>query len=185
MTRLLLAATALLSTAAINARAAETPEGLAAIRGCITAAAEAYRFPPAVIVILLRVEGGSLGAVSQNTNNTVDIGPMQVNQIWVPQIAAHWGATQSATSRALRDNFCANVEAGSWILRKGLDEARGNFWEGVGYYHSHDPDHKAHYLRLVLDQALRLQAKANHPTMADSRSALPGRPRSSIVTAGD
>jgi hypothetical protein len=68
----------------------------------------------------------------------------------------------------LRDDFCANVEAGSWILRQGLDEAHGDFWQGVGYYHSHDPQHKATYLQAVLKQVLRLRASvdrqaANHP----------------------
>ena len=98
-----------------------------------------YRLPPAVLVILLNVEGGSLGRVSPNTNGTVDIGPMQVNEIWLPE---RRGALErddrSDAYKALRDNFCANVEAGAWILRRGLDEARGDFWEGVGYYHSHD-----------------------------------------------
>ena len=117
-------------------RSATTPRS----RGCIEAAADAYRVPPAVLVILLNVEGGSLGAVSQNTNGTVDIGPMQVNQIWVPQVAAHWRTTE----RARLPRRCATisapiVEAGAWILRQGLDEAHGDFWEGVGFYHSHDP----------------------------------------------
>ena len=85
---------------------------------------------------------------------------MQVNQIWIPQVAAHWHATPSATFVALRDNFCANVEAGAWIFRQGLDEAHGDSRRGVGYYHSHDPEHKATYLRSVLKQVLRLRAVA-------------------------
>jgi hypothetical protein len=128
------------------------------IGGCLNAAATVYQVPPAVLVVLLNVEGGSLGHVSANSNATVDIGPMQVNQIWIPQVAAHWHATAAATFLALRDNFCANVEAGAWILRQGLDEAHGDFWQGVGYYHSHDPEHKAIYLRSVLQQVLRLRA---------------------------
>ena len=146
---------ALLLTAGA-ADAADTSNG-ATIRGCLEAASRAYRVPPAILVVLLNVEGGSPGAVSQNTNGTVDIGPMQVNQIWVPQVAAHWSTTNDRAYRALRDNFCANLEAGAWILRQGLDEAHGNFWEGVGYYHSHDPGHKQTYLRSVLQQVLRLQ----------------------------
>ncbi|MCG7358517.1 lytic transglycosylase domain-containing protein [Roseomonas mucosa] len=129
---------------------------------CINAAAAAHRLPPGVLVILLNVEGGTLGRVSQNTNDTVDIGPMQVNQIWIPAIARHWRASQAATRDALLNNFCANVEAGAWILRTGIDEARGDFWEGVGYYHSHSTQHKTTYLRLVLRQALRLQGLATH-----------------------
>jgi len=127
---------------------------------CIEAAAALHRLPPAVVLILLSVEGGTLGHVSQNTNGTVDIGPMQVNTIWVSVVAKHWSATSAETYAALRDNFCANVEAGTWILRQAMDQAHGDFWDGVGFYHSHDPRYKADYLRKVLRQALRLQTQA-------------------------
>jgi hypothetical protein len=142
---------------------------------CIDAAASAYRLPPSMLVILLSVEGGSLGRVSHNTNGTVDIGPMQVNQIWLPAIARHWHAAEPESLAALRDNFCANVEAGAWILRQAMDQAHGNFWDGVGYYHSHDPGYKADYLRIVLRHALRLQDKAQRslaarPSLTDHRS---------------
>ena len=133
----------------------------ATIEACIFAAASSYHEPPAVLLILLNVEGGTLGAVSHNTNGTVDIGPMQVNQIWIPKLARHWRADPQSTYEALRDNFCANVEAGAWILRQGLDQAHGDFWGGVGYYHSYDPVYQNTYLRSVLAQALRLEKMAN------------------------
>ena len=136
-----------------------TPEGTY-IRDCLTAAGSIYNEPPSILVILLNVEGGRLGAVSPNTNGTVDIGPMQVNDIWVPKVAAHWQTDVKSAYLALRDNFCANAKAGAWILRRGLDEAHGDFWEGVGIYHSHDPDHKLTYLSSVLKQAIRLQDRA-------------------------
>jgi hypothetical protein len=154
------------AAATAAATATDASDNRHRIEGCITAAARVYRLPPAMLVILLNVEGGSLGRVSQNTNDTVDIGPMQVNQIWIPLVAAHWHATAAAAFRALRDNFCANVEAGAWILRHGLDEAGGDFWQGVGFYHSHDPDEKERYLRAVLRQAIRLQALAVRPAAA-------------------
>jgi hypothetical protein len=162
--------------AAATAQAATAPYTSPTIEGCVLAAARVYRLPPAMLVILLNVEGGSLGRVRQNTNDTVDIGPMQVNQIWIPLVAAHWHAAAAATFRALRDNFCANVEAGAWILRHGLDEAGGDFWQGVGFYHSHDPDEKARYLRAVLRQAIRLRALAMRPAAAvHSRDAPAGQ----------
>ncbi len=137
--------------------------------GCIESAASAYRLPPAVIVVLLSVEGGSPGHVSQNSNGTVDIGPMQVNTIWVPAVAKHWGASTSETYAALRDNFCANVEGGAWILRQALDEAHGDLWKGVALYHSHDPVHKLEYMRLVYAQAMRLKREsARELASADS-----------------
>jgi hypothetical protein len=173
MKALLLAAVAstILSSAV---QAAEATGNASLIRRCITAAAAAHRVPPAVLVILLNVEGGSLGHVSGNTNDTVDIGPMQVNQTWIPDVAAHWHATPGDTFRALRDNFCANVEAGAWILRQGLDEARGDFWEGVAYYHSHTPRYKRDYLQSVLRQIVRLQALSQRTANAPRASVVAG-----------
>ena len=149
-------------TAGVRARAAGvTPS---TIRGCILAAANLYREPPALLLILLNVEGGTLGAVSENSNGTVDIGPMQVNQIWIPAVAAHWHASEQETFFALRDNFCANVEAGAWILRQSLDEAGGHLWGGVAFYHSHTPVYERQYLLSVLKQAERLEASAKRPS---------------------
>ena len=133
------------------------------IHGCIEAAADAHGLPSTMLVILLHVEGGRLGRVSDNTNATVDIGPMQVNQIWLPKLAARWGVSIPETFTALRDSFCANLEGGAWILRQALDEARGDFWQGVGFYHSHSPEHKANYLRKVLRHAQRLVARTERP----------------------
>ena len=151
------------------------------IESCILAAAQAQRLPPAMLVILLNVEGGRLGRVSGNTKATVDIGPMQVNEIWLTDEARHWAVTVPPAFLGLRDDICANIEAGAWILRRGLDEARGDFWTGVGYYHSHDPGHKADYLRKVLAQALRLQAAA-------ARAPVPAAPvvpvNSTLVAPG-
>jgi hypothetical protein len=131
------------------------------IRDCLVAAGNAYHEPAAVLLILLNVEGGRLGAVSQNTNGTVDIGPAQINDAWVPALAAHWSTTRRAAFAALRDNVCANIEAEAWILRQGLDQAGGDFWKGVGFYHSQEPRYRQIYLGAVLHQVLRLAAQSH------------------------
>lgn len=149
---------ALLSPAA---RAEDAPSAAETrMRACLLAAADAHRLPPSMLVILLEVEGGTLGRTSRNTNDTLDVGPMQVNTIWVSRLAARWRTTREAAHAALRDNLCANLEAGAWILRQALDEAGGDFWRGVGLYHSHTAAHSERYLRKVLDASLRLQARA-------------------------
>jgi hypothetical protein len=178
MRRALVAITACVIAAAPAARATTLSPDAAYIRDCLTAAGNAYHEPPAILVILLNVEGGRLGAVSPNTNGTVDIGPMQVNDIWLPKLAAHWTTNRQAAYLALRDNFCANVEAGAWILRMGLDEARGDFWEGICFYHSHDPDYKRTYLSAVLQQAMRLesQSRAASKTITPSSARWPELP---------
>jgi hypothetical protein len=132
----------------------------AMIEGCLKAAAEVHHVPAGVLVLLLSVEAGRLGSVSQNANGTVDIGPMQVNDTWLGKIAGHWRASREEAYRALRDSFCANVEGGAWILRQALDEAGGDLWEGVALYHSRTPIHKLKYMRLVYEQAIRLKREA-------------------------
>jgi hypothetical protein len=153
---------------AIHAEAALTTP---MIEGCILAASKIHQVPPAVLVILLNVERGMIGLVSQNPNGTVDIGPMQVNEIWLPQLAQHWHASVPDTLRALRDIFCANVEGGAWILRLALNEAHGDFWRGVAIYHSHDPGNQTAYLRQVLRQALRLEVDSGATQHGSTRLA--------------
>lgn len=160
-----------LAVAPREGRADEVDHNGEAEARCLVSASRAYHVPSGVLLILLQVEGGSLGRISQNTNATVDIGPMQVNSIWVPKVATHWRSDPTSTYRALRDSFCANVEAGTWVLRQSLDEAHGDLWEGVGLYHSHDAGYKADYLRKVLTAALRLQAHAAKVAPPDFQTA--------------
>jgi hypothetical protein len=127
------------------------------IEGCILSAANVYELPPLLIVILLNVEGGRPGQTHTNDNGSVDIGPMQINQLWLPDVAAHWHATMGDTYAALDDSFCANVEAGSWILRQAIDDAHGQLWLGVGYYHSRTLAFQTAYLQRVLAVADRME----------------------------
>lgn len=159
----------------VSAADAPTPAEVRT-RDCLLAAAEAHRLPPAMLMILLKVEGGRLGHVSQNNNDTVDIGPMQVNTIWVTKIAARWRTTPAAAYLSLRDNLCANLEGGAWILARALAEAKGDFWGGVAIYHSHKPEHQGRYLRLVLAATRRLQDQAGHaPPATAPVAAAPAR----------
>jgi soluble lytic murein transglycosylase-like protein len=130
------------------------------IGACIEDAARAYGVPPIVLLILLHVEGGQPGAVSPDTNGTVDIGPMQINQIWLPTLARHWNATIPATYAAIKDNFCANVAGGAWILHRAIDDAHGHLWLGVSYYHSHSLTYEADYLRAVMREVRHLEAES-------------------------
>ena len=140
----------------------------AVIAESISAAARVHHLPATALGILLIIEGGAPGRVSRNDNGTVDIGPMQVNEQWLPRLAVHWHAPIPATFLALRDAFCANIEGGAWILRTAIDEAGGDFWEGTARYHSHDPARKTAYLHKVLRQALRFRAQAEVPMKTPS-----------------
>ncbi|WP_083301982.1 lytic transglycosylase domain-containing protein [Kozakia baliensis] len=130
------------------------------IQACLTAAAANARVSPAVLLVLLYVEGGHPGTVSDNRNGTVDLGPMQVNSTWVGRIATRWRTTPQQAYAALRDSSCASIEAGSWILGQALAETHGDLWQAVAFYHSHTPRYGEAYLRRFYQIATTMMARA-------------------------
>jgi len=112
-----------------------TPQMLAV---CIFTAAQTYVVPPSVILGILNVEGGRIGQAARNTNNTYDLGPMQINTIWIPELASFWGVNKSEALRLVRDDACINIGVGAWILRSKMNQT-GSLTQGIAYYHSGTP----------------------------------------------
>jgi hypothetical protein len=88
------------------------------------------------LLAVMKAEGGRLGEYSRNSNGSYDIGPMQVNTIHLPELSKTYGIPEAAVSRLLAYNGCFNVAVGAWILRMRTNEAAGDFWYGIGRYHS-------------------------------------------------
>jgi len=136
-----------------------TPQALAV---CIFAAAQTYVVPPSVILGILNVEGGRIGQAVRNTNNTYDLGPMQINTIWLPQLASYWGVSQSRALQEVRDDACINIGVGAWILRQEMNKT-GSLYEGIANYHSATPWLGHSYQKKVLTamQRYRLVRRPN------------------------
>ena len=101
------------------------------------------------VLAVMKAEGGRLGEYSPNANGSYDIGPMQVNTIHLPELSKTYGIPQAAVSRLLAYNGCFNVAIGAWLLRKKTNEAAGDFWYGIGRYHSTaKPDRNRYILRV-------------------------------------
>lgn len=115
---------------------------------CIFLAAQTYGVPPAVLVGILHVEGGKIGQQVRNSNGTFDLGPLQINTIWMPELARHWGVSQSTAKHWVRDDGCINVAVGAWILRKKSDDA-GSLYTGIAHYHSKTPRYGLPYRQKV------------------------------------
>lgn len=115
---------------------------------CVLQAAEQQRVPLAALVAIMAAEGGRVGRVSINTNDTYDIGPMQINSSWLDELAAH-----GVTEGAVVNNGCVNVLVGAWILGKALVEKDGDIWEAIGRYHSGTPHLKLKYQKHVYEVA--------------------------------
>ena len=144
---------------------------------CLVQAAALQQVPPAILLGILRVEGGRIGLESRNRNGSYDLGPMQINdRVWVPVVAkAHFGGDQGRARQALRDHGCYNMHVGAWIYRQALDRAGGNHAEAVGLYHSATPGPKSAYQRRfagVLGQMLAQSQVAATPRQEAARSDL-------------
>lgn len=139
-----------------------TPQVLAA---CLLFAAHTYQLPPQALIAIMHVEGGHVGQAVPNTNGSYDLGPMQVNTIWVPKLARLWGTDNLTTMRRVRDNGCVNIHVAAWILRQRVNDT-GNLYRGIAAYHSYTPVHGNRYLQKVVVALRRLGflTASNGPT---------------------
>jgi len=111
----------------------------AALAACLMTASATYQVPPAVMIGIMQVEGGRVGQqVGPNTNGTYDLGPMQVNTHWIPQLAQFWRVDTKTAHRLVRDDGCINVQVSAWILSQKI-KAAGSLYVGIAHYHSATP----------------------------------------------
>jgi len=121
-----------------------------ALAACMMLAAQTYQVPPAVMIGIMHVEGGRVGQqVGPNVNGTYDLGPMQVNTLWVPELAKAWNVSPKTAHKLLRDNGCVNVRVAAWILKQKIEEA-GSLYGGIAYYHSATPRFGTRYAAKVI-----------------------------------
>ncbi|NCC03978.1 MAG: transglycosylase [Proteobacteria bacterium] len=121
-----------------------------ALATCMLLAAQTYQVPPAVLIGIMHVENGRVGQqVGPNINGTYDLGPMQVNSRWVPQLADAWNVDRKTAYSLVRDDGCVNVRVSAWILRQKIKEA-GSLYGGIAYYHSATPGIGTRYAAKVI-----------------------------------
>lgn len=121
-----------------------------ALAACMLLAAQTYQVPPAVLIGIMHVEGGAVGQqVGPNSNGTYDLGPMQINSLWVPQLARSWNVDENQAYGLLRDDGCVNVRVSAWILRRKIKRA-GSLYKGIAYYHSATPGIGSRYAKKVV-----------------------------------
>ena len=96
---------------------------------CVISAANRFDLPVRALYALLKVEGGKIGSKNYNSNGTYDMGPMQINSIWLPTFRNYLSEDE------IIYDGCKNILAGAWILKAKILQA-GDFWLGIGNYHS-------------------------------------------------
>ena len=124
------------------------------VAACLMLAAQTYSVPPAVMVGILQVEGGAIGQQVKNTNGSFDLGPMQINTVWVPELAEYWGVEQTTAAKWIRDDACTNMGVAAWILRKHMNET-GSLSKAIAHYHSRTPSRGYSYKAKVIEAMRR------------------------------
>lgn len=131
----------------------DMPPAYPATEVCISAAASHYNAHPDLIRAVLMTEGGRVGLVKRNTNGTVDIGPMQINSVHLKTLEPF-----SITQNRLANDLCLNIYIGTWLLQRSII-LTGDFWKGVGNYHSRTPQLNQTYQRRVWNNYMVLQKR--------------------------
>lgn len=147
-----------------------------ALAVCIFTAAQTYAVPPSVILGVLHVEGGKIGMASPNTNGTHDLGPMQINTIWMPELAKYWGVSERTAERMVRDDACVNIGVGAWILRSKMNQT-GSLYKGIAYYHSATPEHGQKYRNKVMSAMQKYRLIRKPADLVSAYAKAPSRPR--------
>ena len=102
----------------------------AAILSCMLAAGQQYNVPPRLLQSIAHVESGfRTNAMNTNKNGTVDIGVMQINSKWLPELAKY------GIQRHHLFDACTNIRVGAWILSQEVARF-GYGWEAIGAYNA-------------------------------------------------
>lgn len=110
---------------------------------CVVKAAERHSVNPWVLKAILKVESNfKPGAVTRNTNGTVDLGMAQINSIHLKELSKYGIAKGDLL------NPCVSTYVAAWHLSK-QHRRHGNTWFAVGAYHSATPCFNTRYVGLV------------------------------------
>jgi hypothetical protein len=123
---------------------------------CMLVVAATAGLPPRVLPVIHSIEGGAPGMVREDSNGTADLGVMQVNTIWIPELAGRAGLSEARTKDLLINDACFNIAAAALILRGYLAEEHGALWPALGDYHSHTPTLNTAYTALAERRAREL-----------------------------
>ena len=121
-------------------------------------AAQHYNIHKEILNAILSVEGGRTGMKKRNSNGSYDMGPMQINSSWLPELRR-----RGISEYEVANDYCTNILVGTWILARELRRAgippinTAEFWQTIGRYNSRDPYFSSRYAVRVWHQARYMQ----------------------------
>jgi soluble lytic murein transglycosylase-like protein len=122
---------------------------------CYEEAGKRHGVHPKLLEAIARVESSqnpdAVNVNRQFKSLNEDIGLMQINSIWMPQLS-RFGVTRDHLF-----NPCTNVQVGAWILAQ-QQQKFGRGWYAVGAYHSQTPELNKRYAQRVYTELRKMNA---------------------------
>lgn len=120
---------------------------------CFSAAAERFGVDKHMLIAIAKTESAfdpdAVGPT--NADGTHDVGLMQINTRWLPQLA------EMGIHREKLRGACTNIYVGAWILSKKIRQ-HGTLWKAVGAYNAITPAKRASYIAKVQRNYARVRA---------------------------
>lgn len=88
-------------------------------------------------------------AIGRNKNGSLDLGVMQINTIWLNELARY-----GISKEQLLDG-CTSIYVGAWIMSKNI-RSYGYTWRAIGAYNSRNPAIGIAYAQKVYDVHRRI-----------------------------
>ncbi len=107
---------------------------------CSVIAAVKYDVTAKIILAVAEIEGGKPGQYVENTNGTLDVGPMQFNTAYLQDLARY-----GITAKDVETSGCYSYELAAWRLRGHILNDSGDLWTRAANYHSKTPCYNAEY----------------------------------------
>ena len=114
------------------------------IEHCFNVAAKQYQIPNKLLKAIAKTETGlNPLAVHTNANHSYDLGIMQINSTWLPQL------NRVGIDKAELLDGCKNIQIGAWILAQNI-KRYGLTRKAIGAYNASTPVLQEKYAQLVL-----------------------------------
>lgn len=135
--------------------------GCAPALACFELAAARYQVPVSLLQAIAQVESShNPRALNHNANGTRDIGLMQINSRWLPQLRRY-----GVTEKELWDP-CVNTLVAAWLLSENF-RRWGSTYRALGAYHSPHAERQLWYAQRVLRAAAGHKLRNPHPARWD------------------
>ena len=114
------------------------------IDACFNIAAKRYQIPTKLLRAIAQTESRlDPLAINMNSNNSYDIGVMQINSYWLPRLS------KVGIEKAELFDACKNIQIGAWILAQNIKQY-GFTQQAIGAYNSPTPALQKIYANKVM-----------------------------------